>query len=357
MRLLLRPHERLRCRRGQRVRVERTATRPPQRRAQLANPKRSDAVRRRGRAPSPRRSDDAAPEKLATTRSPRSLREATRPPPRVMAVLQQQDAYAARPAAPEKRHGSCGLWLKRNWVLVSLAALAFAGAVLSILLFLEPCPKKEKGDITYATERIPSPVDIYVTLDSSYSVNGQDWDDQLDAGRALLRSLKTELPNNTLRAGMGNWNSQRVANVDLTSLHSADDVDATFSDVERATVLCDDQTDGVDAAVRVGRDGCSGRRTVPRTAVDFRAGERLHRSARREHEHRRADRGRDVQELCVLEPRRAVRPVEELGLRVFHVRRPSGYLARRWSWRRISLQEDDASSPMLQTSWQTVFVS
>ena len=35
-----------------------------------------------------------------------------------------------------RRKGSCSLWLKRNWVLMSLVGLALASAALSVLL----CP-------------------------------------------------------------------------------------------------------------------------------------------------------------------------------------------------------------------------
>ena len=41
-----------------------------------------------------------------------------------------------------RRKGSCSLWLKRNWVLMSLVGLALASAALSVLLYLEPCDKK-----------------------------------------------------------------------------------------------------------------------------------------------------------------------------------------------------------------------
>jgi len=41
-----------------------------------------------------------------------------------------------------RRKGSCSLWLKRNWVLMSLVGLAAASAALSVLLYLKPCDKK-----------------------------------------------------------------------------------------------------------------------------------------------------------------------------------------------------------------------
>ena len=45
-----------------------------------------------------------------------------------------------------RRKGSCSLWLKRNWVLMSLVGLALASAALSVLLYLEPCDKKTQYD-------------------------------------------------------------------------------------------------------------------------------------------------------------------------------------------------------------------
>jgi hypothetical protein len=41
-----------------------------------------------------------------------------------------------------RRKGTCSLWLKRNWLLLALFALALASAGLSIALFIEPCEKK-----------------------------------------------------------------------------------------------------------------------------------------------------------------------------------------------------------------------
>ena len=40
------------------------------------------------------------------------------------------------------KKASCGVWMKRNWVLLGLVALAVAGVVLSILLLFEPCKEK-----------------------------------------------------------------------------------------------------------------------------------------------------------------------------------------------------------------------
>ena len=41
-----------------------------------------------------------------------------------------------------RRKGTCALWLKRNWLLVALFALALASAGLSIRLFIVPCDEK-----------------------------------------------------------------------------------------------------------------------------------------------------------------------------------------------------------------------
>ena len=41
-----------------------------------------------------------------------------------------------------RRKGTSSLWLKRNWLLVALFALALASAGLSIRLFIVPCEKK-----------------------------------------------------------------------------------------------------------------------------------------------------------------------------------------------------------------------
>ena len=41
-----------------------------------------------------------------------------------------------------RRKGTSSLWLKRNWLLVALFALALASAGLSIRLFIVPCDKK-----------------------------------------------------------------------------------------------------------------------------------------------------------------------------------------------------------------------
>ena len=53
--------------------------------------------------------------------------------------------------AGARRKGTCSLWLKRNWVLLALFALALASAGLSIALFIEPCEKKTSYETTNTT--------------------------------------------------------------------------------------------------------------------------------------------------------------------------------------------------------------
>ena len=55
-----------------------------------------------------------------------------------------------------RRKGSYSLWLKRNWVLLSLLGLALASAALSVLLYLEPCDKKTQ----YDTQNITTVVNV-----------------------------------------------------------------------------------------------------------------------------------------------------------------------------------------------------
>ena len=50
-----------------------------------------------------------------------------------------------------RRKGTSSLWLKRNWLLIALFALALASAGLSIALFIEPCEKKTSYETTNIT--------------------------------------------------------------------------------------------------------------------------------------------------------------------------------------------------------------
>ena len=53
-----------------------------------------------------------------------------------------------------RRKGTCALWLKRNWVLLALFALALASAGLSVALYIEPCDKKTSYETTNTTRII-----------------------------------------------------------------------------------------------------------------------------------------------------------------------------------------------------------
>ena len=50
-----------------------------------------------------------------------------------------------------RRKGTCSLWLKRNWVLLALFALALASAGLSIRLYIVPCDEKTSYETTNTT--------------------------------------------------------------------------------------------------------------------------------------------------------------------------------------------------------------
>ena len=62
------------------------------------------------------------------------------------AELRSPSAHAA-----PRRKGTSSLWLKRNWLLLALFALALASAGLSIALFIEPCEKKTSYETTNTT--------------------------------------------------------------------------------------------------------------------------------------------------------------------------------------------------------------
>ena len=55
-----------------------------------------------------------------------------------------------------RRKGTCALWIKRNWVLLSLVGLALASAALSVLLYLKPCDKKTE----YSTHNTTTVVNV-----------------------------------------------------------------------------------------------------------------------------------------------------------------------------------------------------
>ena len=50
-----------------------------------------------------------------------------------------------------RRKGTSSLWLKRNWLLVALFALALASAGMSVRLYIVPCEKKTSYETTNTT--------------------------------------------------------------------------------------------------------------------------------------------------------------------------------------------------------------
>ena len=50
-----------------------------------------------------------------------------------------------------RRKGTSSLWLKRNWLLVALFALALASAGMSVRLYIVPCDKKTSYETTNTT--------------------------------------------------------------------------------------------------------------------------------------------------------------------------------------------------------------
>ena len=59
------------------------------------------------------------------------------------------------------------------------------------------------------------PVDVMVSLDSSYSVNNEQWKDENQAARALLVSLRNEL-NSSMKAGLSVWANEGVIRKNLS---------------------------------------------------------------------------------------------------------------------------------------------
>ena len=50
-----------------------------------------------------------------------------------------------------RRKGTSSLWLKRNWLLLALFALALASAGMSVRLYIVPCDKKTSYETTNTT--------------------------------------------------------------------------------------------------------------------------------------------------------------------------------------------------------------
>ena len=55
-----------------------------------------------------------------------------------------------------RRKGTSSLWLKRNWLLVALFALALASAGMSVRLYIVPCEKKTE----YTTHNTTSVINV-----------------------------------------------------------------------------------------------------------------------------------------------------------------------------------------------------
>ena len=79
-----------------------------------------------------------------------------------------------------RRKGTCALWIKRNWVLLSLIALALAAAALSVLLYLEPCEKKTQ----YTTHNTSTILNVTSFENRSVLENAQPRRRNLDSPRA-----------------------------------------------------------------------------------------------------------------------------------------------------------------------------
>ena len=175
-----------------------------------------------------------------------------------------------------RRKGTCSLWLKRNWVLLALFALALASAGLSIRLYIVPCDEKTSYETTNTTTIVnvtsyfnetvlenvtvtetvlqlenvtttenvtydvnvsytylvnvtkeytsQQPVDVVIALDASHSVSDSSWAAENQAGRELLRGLRDSLTGD-LRAGVAVWANDGAVRQTLTEVDE-DTVDA-----------------------------------------------------------------------------------------------------------------------------------
>ena len=94
-----------------------------------------------------------------------------------------------------RRKGTCALWLKRNWVLLSLFALALASAALSILLFIRPCDKKTE----YTTHNTSSVINVTSYANRTVLENARPRRRNLNSTRAR-RSRRWRAPT---RPGAG----------------------------------------------------------------------------------------------------------------------------------------------------------
>ena len=85
-----------------------------------------------------------------------------------------------------RRKGSCSLWLKRNWVLMSLVGLAAASAALSVLLYLEPCDKKRE----YTTHNTTSVINVTSYANRTVLENARPQCGNLNSTRAQTPSAR-----------------------------------------------------------------------------------------------------------------------------------------------------------------------
>ena len=85
-----------------------------------------------------------------------------------------------------RRKGSCSLWLKRNWVLMSLVGLAAASAALSVLLYLEPCEKKTQ----YTTHNTSTILNVTSFENRSVLENARPRRGNLNSTRARTPSAR-----------------------------------------------------------------------------------------------------------------------------------------------------------------------
>ncbi|GMH81917.1 hypothetical protein TrVE_jg7732 [Triparma verrucosa] len=137
------------------------------------------------------------------------------PPPPVPANRRRGKSRISRISASGKRSsahsrkirgrrvGKCR-WMKRNWILLTLAGLALAGFILAGLLYFEPCPLiEQKTKVTTL-----SPVDVVFLLDASGSMSGSPWLKQAEAASLMLTTLMTSsnhTTNGTFQASVVQW--------------------------------------------------------------------------------------------------------------------------------------------------------
>ena len=79
-----------------------------------------------------------------------------------------------------RRKGTSSLWLKRNWLLVALFALALASAGMSVRLFIVPCEKKTE----YTTHNTSTIVNVTSFENRSVLENARPRRGNLNSTRA-----------------------------------------------------------------------------------------------------------------------------------------------------------------------------